>query len=102
MQGLEVEVQRLITRHRGDLEAANEKAVEQTKLAVEAAKAEHELQLQALRETLRQVREKQRMICRSFAKQQVHAYCQHSIFLHAFIHCKWVQLSMLISFFCET
>ena len=53
---MEVEVQRLINRHRAELEAAHEKADERVKQAVEAAKKEHEVQQQALREKLRQVR----------------------------------------------
>lgn len=56
LQGLEVEVQRLINRHRSDLEAAHDKAAEQVQEAVEAAKAEHGIQQQTLKEKLRQVR----------------------------------------------
>lgn len=56
LQGLEVEVQRLINRHKADLEAAHAKADEQVKLALEGAKAKHEEQMQALRDRLRQVR----------------------------------------------
>lgn len=54
-QGLEVEVQRLINCHRAELEAAHERAAEQVKAALLGAKAEQELQLQALREKLRKV-----------------------------------------------
>jgi 5-azacytidine-induced protein 1 len=54
-QGLEVEVQRLISRHRTELAAAADRAAEQTKAAVEAAKAQHEASMTALKERLRQV-----------------------------------------------
>lgn len=56
VQGLEVEVQRLINRHRAELEAGHERAAEQVKQALEAAKGEHEAQLQALRDRLKKVR----------------------------------------------
>jgi hypothetical protein len=48
-------VQRLITRHKGELSAARERAAEASKAAVEAARGEHEAQTQALRTRLRQV-----------------------------------------------
>jgi vacuolar-type H+-ATPase subunit H len=55
VQGLETEVQRLINRHRAELEAAHERAAEQVKAALQGAKAEQEQQLQALRDKLRKV-----------------------------------------------
>jgi vacuolar-type H+-ATPase subunit H len=55
MQGLEVEVQRLINRHKAELESAHERAAEQVKVALEGAKVEQEAQLQALRDKLRKV-----------------------------------------------
>lgn len=55
LQGLEVEVQRLINRHRAELEAAHERAAEQVKAAQEQAKAEQEVQLHSLRGKLRKV-----------------------------------------------
>jgi 5-azacytidine-induced protein 1 len=55
LQGLEVEVQRLISRHRTELAAAADRAAEQTKSAVEAAKTQHEAALAAMKERLRQV-----------------------------------------------
>lgn len=55
LQGLEVEVQRLINRHRADLEAAHERAAEQVQQALDAAKVDHDAQLQALKERLKQV-----------------------------------------------
>lgn len=55
VQGLEVEVQRLINRHRAELEAAHERAAEQVKAALQGAKVEQELQLQELRDKLRKV-----------------------------------------------
>jgi hypothetical protein len=55
-QGLEVEVQRLISRHRTELAAAADRAAEQTKAAVEAAKTQHEASMTAWKERLRQVR----------------------------------------------
>ena len=54
-QGLEVEVQRLINRHRAELEAAHERAAEQVKQALAGAKADHEAQMQALRDRLQKV-----------------------------------------------
>jgi hypothetical protein len=56
LQGLEVEVQRLINRHKADLEAAHDRADEQVKVALEGAKVEHDKQMQALRDRMRQVR----------------------------------------------
>lgn len=55
LQGLEVEVQRLISRHRAELAAAADRAAEQTKSVLEAAKAQHEAALAAAKERLRQV-----------------------------------------------
>lgn len=55
VQGLEVEVQRLINRHRAELESAHERAAEQVKAALDGAKAEQQTQLQELREKLRKV-----------------------------------------------
>lgn len=55
LQGLEVEVQRLITRHRAELAASVDKAAEQSKQAAENAKAQHDTHVTALKERLRQV-----------------------------------------------
>lgn len=55
LQGLEVEVQRLITRHRAELASSLDKAAEQAKQAAEQAKAQHEAHVAALKERLRQV-----------------------------------------------
>lgn len=55
LQGLEVEVQRLINRHRADLEAAHERAADQVQQALDAAKVDHDAQLQALKERLKRV-----------------------------------------------
>jgi hypothetical protein len=52
---LEVEVQRLISRHRTELAAAADRAAEQTNAAVETAKTQHEAAMTALKERLRQV-----------------------------------------------
>jgi hypothetical protein len=55
LQGLEIEVQRLINRHRAELESAHERAAEQVKAALEGAKVEQGAQLELLRDKLRKV-----------------------------------------------
>jgi len=54
-QGLEVEVQRLIARHRAELAATLDKAAEQSKATAEAARAENEAAMRALKQKLKQV-----------------------------------------------
>lgn len=48
-------MQRLISRHRADLASTVDKAAEQSKAALEAAKAQHEAALAALKERMHQV-----------------------------------------------
>lgn len=72
-QGLEVEVQRLIARHRSELEAAHDRAGEQVKAALEGQQAEQELKMQALKDKLRQVR--MRLLLVLLSRQQTLSAC---------------------------
>lgn len=54
-QGLEVEVQRLIARHRAELASALDKAADQAKMVAEQMKAQHDAHTTALKDRLRQV-----------------------------------------------
>jgi hypothetical protein len=55
-QGLEVEVQRLISRHKAELAASHERAADGAKAAADAARCEAEAAAKALKERMRRVR----------------------------------------------
>lgn len=50
------ELQRMLTRHRAELASAEQRAADQTRAAVEAARIQHEAALAAMRERLGAVR----------------------------------------------
>lgn len=55
-QGLEAEVQKLLQKHRVELEAANARAAEDTKRQLEDQRLGHDNKMKALRDRLQKVR----------------------------------------------